>query len=157
MISRKDLEEKYAGYSNEELLDVIRNTEGFTSVAVGVAEEELLRRKISNEEIAVMEAEHEKKVEHFHVNYVRAQMHFLQKCFFYFIWVPLLHFAIKQNLREDGYVRKVKQAGYYSIMGFAFFILAGIGSGVGQEFLGLPIWALGLFIAILLEKFFVRQ
>lgn len=156
MISRTDLEEKYAGYSNEELLDVVLNKEGYTEIAVEQAQAELTRRNVSGNEISQMVTERD-KAEFYIVKNARANIRFWQKCFFYFIWVPLLHFAIKQNLREDGYERKVKQAGYYSIMGFVFFILAGISSGVVQEYLGLPIWALGLFVAILLEKFFVRH
>jgi hypothetical protein len=157
MISRKDLEEKYSGYSNEELLDVIRNKEGYTVLAVELAQEELSRRKVTSEEIAVMEVEHEKKVEHFLVNYARVEMRFLRKCFFYFIWVPLLHFAMKQNLREDGYFLMVKQAGYYSIMGFVFFFLMPIGLAVLPDGLIWLVWVLGLLIAVFLEKFFVKR
>lgn len=157
MISRKDLEEKYAGYSNEELLDVIRNKEGFTAIAVELAQEELSRRQITSEEIAVMEVEHERKVEHFLVNYARVEMNFVQKCFFYVIWMPLLHFAVKQRLAEDGYLLKAKQAGYYSVMGFLFFMMAIYILTAWPPFIGLLTWPVGFLVAIFLEKFFVRR
>jgi hypothetical protein len=157
MISQKDLEEKYAGYSNEELLDVLRNKEGYTALAAELAQEELSRRKVTNEEITVIEEEHKKNVEHFLVNYARVEMDFVQKCFFYFIWIPLVHFVVKQRLREDGYLLKAKQAGYYSVMGFLFFMLAVVALTSWPEIIGLLTWPIGLLVAVCLEKSFVKR
>lgn len=157
MISRKDLEERYSGFSNEELLEVLRNREGYTELAVDLAREELSRRNVTAADVKVMEEAHQQNVNHFIENYASVEMRFLQKCFFFFLWMPLLHFAIKQNLREDGYLLMVKQAGYYSVMGFIFFFLMPVSLVVLPDALIWVVWVLGLFIAIPLEKYFVKR
>ena len=118
MINKKDLEEKYAGYSLTELLEVIENKHNYTDTAVVVAIEELSRRKVTEEEILLHKQEQiEKTTEKVKRNYVD-RLTIWQKHFFFFIWLPLLTFPFKRNFTEGGFEMKLKQARYFSLLGF---------------------------------------
>lgn len=125
MISREDIQKKYSGLSTNELLAIVRDEEGYTETAIFVANEELQKRNVTEDQLHEFE-ERTKQSNAIILQKVSAELSIFQKCFFYFIWVPLLHFPIKQNLREDGFVLKVRQAGYYSLAGFVCLILTAL-------------------------------
>lgn len=117
-----ELKETYAKLSTEELLEILDNKFDYTDLAVSVALAELSSRKISEEDITTYKtAQVSKVVERVRRN-ISDDLSLLQKNLFFFFWLPIITFAIKQNFREDGYLLKLRQANYYSLIGFVSFI-----------------------------------
>jgi hypothetical protein len=158
MVSREDIAKTYSGLSTDELLAIVREQGGYTALAISAAQEELAKRNVTEAQVL----EFDERIEQAKTvarQSASEELSFLQKCFFYFIWVPLLHFPIKQNLREDGFVLKVRQAGYYSIAGFISFILTALISAAINlsDLLSIMVWALLILPACVLDKYFNKR
>jgi hypothetical protein len=158
MILREDIQKKYSGLSTGELLAIVREKEGYTEMAISVAQEELTKRNITDDQVR----EFDERVEEDNavvLQKAREDLGIFQKCFFYFIWVPLLHFPVKQNLREDGYFLKVRQAGYYSLAGFITFVITAFVSIALDlsDWPALLVWILLILLAFGLDNFFNKK
>ncbi|NCD71894.1 hypothetical protein [Mucilaginibacter agri] len=137
MVTKEDLQAKYATYSTAQLLDLIDHKFDYTELAVSIAIEELSKRNVSEEDIKEYK---ESKVENV-ATYIRKNivddLTLLQKNVFYFLWVPFVRGAIKMNFHDDGSILKLKQANYYQFYGFIFFLIAGV---ISVKF-DLDVWA----------------
>ena len=129
-MTREELEKQYATLSIDELLEIVDRKFGYTELAIMIAIEEMGKRKISEEDILKYKEQQIREAEKFVIRNIVDELSIFQKNLFYFIWVPLITFPFKRNFREDGYILKLKQANYYSILGFVFFMLTGFLSGV---------------------------
>ncbi len=159
MITKEELSDKYTSLSNEELLDIVDNKSGYTKLALIAALEELAKRKVSGEEVKkYKEGKLNKAMEDMRKKYVDG-LSLLQKHLFYFICIPLINFAFKQNFRDDGYVLKLRQANYYTFCGFLFLMLAVLISVTFNlsSIQTLGVWLLGIIPTYAFDQFFYRQ
>jgi len=81
------------------------------------------------------------------------------KIFFFFIWPPILNFAVKQNYRDGDFVLKLSQARYYSGLGFLFMMLTGLVSGIYDlsNLTAVTIWFVSFLPAFAFDEFFNRK
>ncbi|HEY4149510.1 MAG TPA: hypothetical protein VGM41_11300 [Chitinophagaceae bacterium] len=159
MITKEELSDKYASLSNEELLEIVDNKSGYTKLALIAALEELSKRKVSEAEVKkYKEGKLHKAMDDMRKNYVDG-LSLLQKHMFYFICIPLINFAFKQNFRDDGYVLKLRQANYYTFCGFLFLmltVLISVSTNL-SSIQSLGVWLLGIIPTYAFDQFFYRQ
>jgi hypothetical protein len=157
-MTREDLQKKYQTLSNSELLEIVNNKHHYTDTALLVAIEEFARRNVSENEIQELKEQEISNAETTLRKYILYDLTFFQKNFFYFVWFPLLNFAVKQGLREDGFVLKVRQATYYSLFGFLMLMLD-VFISVAFDLSTLPslaIWILGFLPVYAYDGYFNR-
>ncbi|HVX28567.1 MAG TPA: hypothetical protein VHB70_19615 [Parafilimonas sp.] len=158
-MTREELQETYSQFSTQELLEIIDRKFDYTETAVAVALEEISKRRISENDIKSYKTEQIEKAEKFIKYNIVDDLTFFQKNLFFFIWLPILNIALKQNFRDDGYILKLKQARYYSWLGFVSFMLIGMFSGIYglQNLTALAIWILAFLPAYGFDETFNRQ
>ncbi|HCT22159.1 MAG TPA: hypothetical protein DIW54_01995 [Chitinophagaceae bacterium] len=129
-MTKEELQSTYSKLSNQELLEIIDRKFEYTELAITVAFEEISKRNISEEDISNYKTEQVEKAVKFVKKNIVDDLSLLQKNFFFFIWIPIINFPFKNNFIDDGYVLKLKQAQYYSLTGFIFFVIIVIVSEV---------------------------
>ncbi|KGO90833.1 hypothetical protein [Flavobacterium suncheonense] len=160
MVTKEELEKRYAELSNKELLDIIENKFSYTELAIAVALEEISKRKLDEDDIKAYKNTKIKEFNTFIQKNIVNDLSFFQKLIFFFIWLPFLNFPLRRNFYEDGYVLKLKQACYYSWTGFIFCILASIIDSNffdKEKIILLIIWMLSFIIAYFFDERFNRQ
>jgi DNA-directed RNA polymerase subunit K/omega len=157
-MTREELQKTYSKLSVQELLEIVDNKFDYTETAVKVALEEIAKRNISETDIKDYKTEQIEKVTKVIKQYILDDLTLIQKNFFFFIWIPLVTFPFKQNFSDDGYILKLKQANYYSLLGFIFFMITGIASAVYDlaNLTSLGIWILSFLPAYSFDEFFNR-
>lgn len=122
-INREELKERYIKLSTNELLEIIDDKFGYPDLAVKVALAELFRRNQSENDIQNYKV---KLVQYFKgciLKIVYYDLKVYQKMLFYIFWMPVLNSAFKMKFQEKIEYLKLKQANYYSLMRFVFFLL----------------------------------
>lgn len=156
MITKQDLEKRYSRYSISELLEIVENKHKYTDLAVVVAIEEIGRREISEEQIKshkeeqLLAAKDKAKK-----NYVD-RLSIWQKHFFFFVWIPLLTFPFKRNFIEGNFDTKLRQARYFSLLGFLCMLLSTFLT-IEYNLSNLSFWIVlipGFFVTLLLDPVF---
>jgi hypothetical protein len=158
MVSKEELQVTFSSLPTEKLMEIIDNKFGYTELAVSVAFEELASRKISEDEIKNYKSKQIEKLNSYIRKNISNDLTLSQKNLFYFIFVPLLTWPFRQSFKEKGYKLKIKQASYYSIFGFIFFLMAGwfLFEGLSNLFVA-AFWMGGFIPAYLMDEFFNRQ
>jgi hypothetical protein len=158
-MTREDLQEQYAALSTNELLEIIDRKFDYTELAVTVALEEIGRRNLSEENIREYKEEQVAQAKSFIKKNIVDDLNVFQKILFFFIWLPLLNFPFKQNFRDGGYILKLKQANYYSLLGFVFmvFIAFSSGSNPHSDLTDFTIWFLSFLPAYGFDEYFNRK
>ena len=158
-MNKRELQEKYSELSNSELLEIIDQKFDYTELAITVAIEELGKRKISEDDIKDYKDEVITQVNTLITKNIIDDLTLAQKNLFFFLWLPFLTFPLKQNLRDDGFVLKLKQANYYSLVGFCSFLAAGFIISIlsVNDLVGLGIWILTFLPAYFFDEHFNRQ
>ena len=123
-MSKQDLARKYAESPVSELLEIIENKQHYTNEAIVAAIEELSLRKITTDEIAKLKAEQAATLKEKGVKQYVSRLNIWQKHLFFFLWIPLLTFPFRQNFRDSGHYMKLKQANYFSLLGFLSMMLS---------------------------------
>src|SRR5690606_31480277 len=129
-INEEGLKKRYIELSNNELFEIIDNKFGYTDLAVKLAIRELSRRDISENDVHSYKSKLIEDFEESVLKIVHYDLKMYQKVLFYIFWLPILNFAFKINFREKKEYLKLKQANYYSLLGFIFFMITGIVSVV---------------------------
>ena len=157
MLAKEDLQSTYAMLSTEKLMEIIDNKFGYTELAIALAFEELSSRKVSEEEIRLYKDKQVARLNAYIKKNISYDLPLFQKNFFYFIWIPL-NFVFKQRYRQRGLKLKLKQANYYSLIGFLFFLVA-VGMFLqGANYINaLAIWISGFIPTYMFDEFFNRQ
>lgn len=119
-MTHEDLQETYSEFSTQELLEIVDRKFEYTELAVTIALEEIAKRSVSEDDIKNYKEEQINKAANFIKHNIVDDLTLFQKNLFFFIWLPLVTFSFKQNFRDDGYILKLKQANYYSLLGFIF-------------------------------------
>jgi len=158
-MTREDLQERYAALSTNELLEIIDRKFDYTELAVTVALEEIGRRNLSEENIREYKEEQEAQARSFIKKNIVDDLNVFQKILFFFIWLPLLNFPFKQNFRDDGYILKLKQASYYSLLGFVFMALTALSAEFAPQsnLTALTIWFLSFLPVYGFDEYFNRK
>jgi hypothetical protein len=158
MVSKEELQVTYSSLPTEKLMEIIDNKFGYSELAVSVAFEELAGRKISEEEIKSYKSKQIEKLNSYIRKNISHDLTLSQKNLFYFIFIPLLTSPFRQSFREKGYKLKIKQANYYSLIGFIFFSLSAwfLSRGLSNLFVA-AFWMGGFIPAYLMDEFFNRQ
>jgi hypothetical protein len=158
-MTREDLQQTYSKMPTEKLLEILDRKFDYTELAVSVALEELGSRKVSEEEIKDYKTEQVNNLNTFIKRNISDDLTLVQKNLFYFLWLPILNFAFKMNFKEDGYLLKLKQANYYSLSGFLFFMISGIISVAFDlsDISSLAIWIFGFLPPYFFDEYFNRQ
>jgi hypothetical protein len=158
-MTREELQEQYAVLSTNELLEIIDRKFDYTELAVTVALEEIGRRNLSEENIREYKEEQVAQANSFIQKNIVDDLNVFFKILFFFIWLPLLNFPFKQNFRDGHYVLKLKQANYYSLLGFVFMALIAVSSGFAPRsgLTDFTIWFLSFLPAYVFDEYFNRQ
>jgi hypothetical protein len=161
MITREELQEKYATLSTDRLMEIIDHKFDYTELAVTVAIQELSSRNVTEDEIKGYKDKQIEKLNTFVKRNIIDDLTLLQKNLFFFIWFPLLTYAFRRNFVEDGYLLKVRQAHYYSWAGFISFMLIGIIPAIFNidpaNSTTIAIWIACFIPTYLLDEFFNRR
>lgn len=158
-MTREDLQEQYAVLSTNELLEIIDRKFDYTELAVTVALEEIGRRNLSEENIREYKGEQVAQANSFIKKNIVDDLNVFFKVLFFFIWLPLLNFPFKQNFRDGNYVLKLKQANYYSLLGFVFMVLIALSSEFApqSDLTAFTIWFLSFLPAYGFDEYFNRK
>ena len=157
MVTKEELQGTYAMLPTEKLMEIIDNKFGYTELAVTVAFEELASRKITEDEIKNYKSKQMQKLNAYIQKNISDDLSLSQKNLFFFIWLPIFTFPFKQNYKQEGCALKVRQANYYSLLGFVFFMLTLYLSQGFSNLTAAAIWIGGFIPAYLLDEFFNRQ
>lgn len=123
-MTKQELKKTYAALSTPELLEIVDRKFEYTDLAVSVALAELASRQVSEQDIIDYKEMQVGKAERYIKRNIVDDLTLLQKNLFYFLFIPVINFALRQNFRDDGYILKLKQANYYSFVGFIFLALS---------------------------------
>ncbi len=117
--SRKELKERYAQWSNKELLFVLHHKHQYTPEAADVARAELGQRKITSEEVDrfLNDLEHERNTKKILSS---VSLTFFEKIRCFFLW-----FVPNLSLANRGFLLKERQSRAYAIAGYISFFVSG--------------------------------
>lgn len=158
-MTSEELKKTYSALSTKELLQIIDNKFDYTELAVSIAIAELSTRQVSEEDIRQYKKEQVEKAVNFIKRNISDDLTLWQKNFFYFLWFPLINFPFKQNFRDDSRILKLKQANYYSVAGFALFLLTEFVSGMFNlsSLISLAVWIICFVPVYAFDETFNRQ
>lgn len=158
-MNKEDLEQQYAALSTNELLEIVDRKFDYTDLAVAVALAEISKRGISEETMKEYKDLQVSRAKETLQKIIIDDLKVGYKIFFFFIWFPLFNFAPKQNYRDGNFVLKLRQANYYSRLGFLFMILTALASGVYNfsDLTAATIWFVSFLPAFAFDEFFNRK
>lgn len=158
-MNQEDLEKQYAALSTNELLEIVDRKFEYTDLAVAVALAEISKRGVSAETMKDYKDLQISRAKEAIRKIVFDDLKTGYKIFFFFIWFPLLNFALKQNYRDGNFVLKLSQARYYSVLGFLFMMLTGFLSGIYDlsNLTAATIWFTSFLPAYGFDEFFNRK
>ena len=152
MVTKENLQAKYAGLSNQALIGILERKADYTELAVEVATKELEGRKITPADIQSYEKEKEDKVIFSYKNAV-IDLTIWQKILFYIVFIPVLRRALKANFYEDGSLLKLKQASYFTYTSWAGIIMAVVASFGADDGISLAMWILCFIPSYLFNEY----
>ncbi len=156
MVTEAELQEKYAQFDTESLLEIATNKYGFTELANSVALKELKKRKVPDQEIRDYKPVVVNKIDPLTRQNCLIDLNIFYKVFFYFVFIPALRRYISYNYSPKGYLLKLHQSYYYSVIGFCFCVL----SFAIMEYSGINIfmlWCLGFIPAYVFDISFNKD
>ena len=158
-MTREDLEKQYSGLSTNELLEIVDRKFDYTDLAVTIALAEISKRNISEETLKEYKDDQIAKAITYIKRNIVDDLKVGHKIFFFFIWFPLLNFAFRQNYRDGNFILKLKQARYYSVLGFVFMMFIGLISGIYDlsNLTAATFWFLSFLPAYIFDEFFNRN
>ncbi|MBS1526339.1 MAG: hypothetical protein JST19_11860 [Bacteroidetes bacterium] len=124
MVTEEELQEKYAQFDTESLLEIATNKYSFIELANSVALKELRKRKIPEQEIRNYKPVMVKNIDPLTRQNCLIDLNIFYKIFFYFIFIPRLRAYFTYNYAPNGYLLKLNQSYYYSVIGFSFLLLS---------------------------------
>lgn len=116
--SKEELAQRYTAFSDQKLLTILYNNDGYRPEAIEAATEELKKRHIPVDTVQnFVQGEELKNIVATENANVQLPLH--QKFLFFFAWFIPFFFgtAFRLNFQEDGFVLKLKQSKRYSIAG----------------------------------------
>lgn len=165
MVTREDLQHKYRQLSTERLMEIIDNPANYTELAVEVAIAEFNSRNVPKHEVTNY---HLKQVNNkvwafktYIERNINIELNFIQKLLFFFFFLPPFTFSFKLGYRREGFMLKLRQSNYYSLIGFVSLMLV-VAAVVNfnldlSDATTLGIWMIFFIPAYLLDGFFNRK
>jgi len=125
MRTKEDFIKKYASYSNDRLLDILRKHYEYTEQSLQAAKSVIEDRGISIEEVHEYTADFEIR-KRILEKVATIPLALWEKIMFFLLWIGPGFFGnvFGLNYAADGLRKKLKQRRYYSIAGFISFIVA---------------------------------
>ncbi|MBS1520628.1 MAG: hypothetical protein JST50_06510 [Bacteroidetes bacterium] len=158
MVTEEELREQYAKMTTDELLRVVSDKSGYTELAIAVAKKELRYRKVSESEIENLSKIVHDRENKFWMDNCLFDLKILAKLAYYFIlWLPRMRYYYQNNFKQEGYLLKLNQSNYYSLLGVVFFILTIIVSASTGALISLGVWPVGFIITYLYDLFYNKQ
>jgi hypothetical protein len=161
VITKEDLQEKYAKMKTVDLLQIMANKDNYTDLAVSVAKEELKKRNVPDEEVrnykpAFEYKPNEKTIENYFVD-----LNILQKAISYFLIIlfynlTINRFGAARNIYPARHLLKTQQANFYMVTGISFGIAAIITNNIYPSTF-IYIWISGFIISWLFDIGFNKQ
>jgi len=151
MIDRESLQEKYAVLTTDDLLEITSNSRDYTELAVAVALEELMKRKVPEVEIKSYVSFLADQPDQQTIDKYFVDLSFFHKACNYILVIPIIKYKISSDFCSyNGFALKARQANYYLVMGTSFLIVAII---LAAQYHGpfLLIWSAGFFISFLFD------
>ena len=126
MVTKEDLQERYAKMPTEDLLEITKDKSGCTELAISVACDELRHRRVPREEI-INYRPVLGKISEMTIKNCLIDLSFWQKVlYFYVLWFPKARYYYQPGFMQNGYILKDNQSNYYSIVGgISFFVAIG--------------------------------
>lgn len=152
----EEIKEKCESLSNDELYTIVNNKIKYNYTIVSTAQAELKRRNVSKDEHKSLKKEQTRRSKIIEGD-IDADVLMWEKILFFFIPLPRLHRMVIRDYKNRGFVLKVKQASYFTIIGFvSFFLLMAVAIPVSYELAGI-LW-LGIFLAAyLFNSYYFKQ
>jgi hypothetical protein len=97
MVTEQELQEQYAQFDTESLLEIAANKSGFTELANSVALKELRSRKVSEQEIRDYKPILVAKIDPLTRQNCLIDLNVFYKIIFYFVFIPRLRSFITTN------------------------------------------------------------
>ncbi|GAA3991944.1 hypothetical protein [Mucilaginibacter dorajii] len=118
---QQEFEETMARQKTDKLLDIINSEAGiYDPLAVQAANNELIARNLSDDEIKMIEAEIAEKMEEFEARkYAPLDLGYKILCIILPGTIPL---TLAAGFKADGYHQKAKDSLRWTFYGFAFYI-----------------------------------
>lgn len=118
MVNKDDLRKRYEKLSNGELMEMLDNPQGYTELAVSVAEEVFSKRDVTEKDVAQYRAQtvsdHYSTIDK---NFIDDLGTGQKLFFFYFFWIDWIGIGFKGNFIRDGFELKYSHARYFELMG----------------------------------------
>lgn len=154
MYTQEELAQRYTKFSDSELLALLDNSSDYTTNAIAAAQQEIKNRNLQTDRI---EQYQEEKAINEQIQSERATepLTISEKVRFFFLWfVPVVNLALRRNLKDDGFLTKVKFSKYYGILGFVSVLISVFISVVATlpTIATIVIWIALFFVTQLLER-----
>ena len=156
-MDKEELKRQCESLSNQELLAIVNNKMGYTVEIVTAVQIELRNRAIPKEEVKMHKKQLAQQAKIITGNIVD-DLSLADKVLFYVFFFPQLNYFVRRSYRKQGYILKLRQGGYYSFLGFVFFIPVFV-SGL-DRFSPLNcfiIWALCFLPAYAFDLYFYKE
>lgn len=158
MVTEEELIQQYVKMTTDELLHIVSNKSGYTELAITVAKKELRYRKVSESEIENLSQIIHDQENKFWMDNCLFDLRILAKLAYYFIlWLPRMRYYYQSNFKQEGYLLKLNQSNYYTLLGVVFFILTIVFSAYTNSVIALGIWPLGFILTYLYDLFYNRK
>jgi len=155
-MDKEELKRQCESLSNQELLAIVNNKMGYTVEIVTAVQIELRNRAIPKEEVKMHKKQLAQQAKIITGNIVD-DLSLADKVLFYVFFFPQLNYFVRRSYRKQGYILKLRQGGYYSFLGFVFFMLVFIGLRRLSPINCLIIWGLSFLPAYVFDQYFYKQ
>ncbi|HEY4064213.1 MAG TPA: hypothetical protein VGM30_20045 [Puia sp.] len=153
----EEIQAQCESMSNEQLLLVVNNKRLYTEKIVRVAYQEIGRRRLSKEEVKVIEKKHARK-SRIITGDIHTDILLFEKIGVFFICIPFFGGLLIRDYRRKGYVLKTRQIMYFNLLGLTF-LLADVFLGMNHLSLltGIIIWIFSFLPTYYFNEYYFRQ
>jgi hypothetical protein len=141
MITEESLREQYVKMTTDELLHIVSNKSGYTELAITIATKELRHRNVSEAQVTKLgQIIHEQENKYWMDNCLLDLRMSAKLAYYFILWFPRVRYYFQNNFNQEGYLLKLNQSNYYSLLGAVSFILTLGFSAYTNSFLSLGLW-----------------
>ena len=156
-MNKEELRKQCESLSNQQLIAIVDNKIRYNVQIVTAAQIELESRAISKEEVKTHKRQLTQQARIITGNIVD-ELGLPDKILFFIIFFPRLNYFVRRSYRKQNYVLKLRQAGYYSLLGFVSCILI---FSVGLQRLSpvdcFIIWGLSFLPVYAFDHYYYKQ
>lgn len=158
MVTEEELREQYVKMTTHELLLIVSNKSGYTELAISIAKKELRYRNVSEAEITnLSQIVHDQENKYWMDNCLFDLSISTKLAYYFILWFPKARYYFPNNFKQEGYLLKLNQSNYYSVLGVVFLILTLVFSMYSGSPLSLTLWPLGFMLTYLYDHFYNKK